>query len=128
MSSASSQPLLDSLLYVHATFLLGSAKLEHCSRSGHTSAEQRGRINSLNLLSTLLMQPRTPLGFFVTRAPFWFHLDPWPFTVKLLPPVCPPAGTGTWDCSFPGAGLCILLVEPFSRCSSMSRLYLLYSW
>ena len=42
------------------------------SRGGLTSAEQRGRISSLDLLATLLLvQPRTPLAFFAASASTW---------------------------------------------------------
>jgi len=59
---------------------------------GLTGAEQIGRITSLYLLATLaLMQPRTPLAFYITSARCWLMFNlvsiktPRAFSAKLLP-------------------------------------------
>ena len=70
----------------------GGQKYPQHSRCGLTSAEQRGRITSLDLMATLpLMQPRIPLAFLVARAHCWLTLNlvstksPSSFSTKLLP-------------------------------------------
>ena len=70
---------------------LGGQKWIQLSRYGLTSAEQRGRITSLNTMATLqLMQPRIPLTSFATGAHFWLTFNlvstrtPESFSAKLL--------------------------------------------
>ena len=53
-------PLLSSLQYMLVSLVLGSPALAIGLQMGLTSAEQRGRITSLDLLATLsLIQPKT---------------------------------------------------------------------
>jgi len=85
------------------------------SRCGLTSAEQRGRISSLNLLATiLLMQLRIPFRL-IRRAHCCLMLNlvptrtPPPSGSYLLSAGLALACPGAWDCSTPGAALCISL-------------------
>lgn len=90
-----------------------------CSWHVLTSAEQRGRILSLDLLAMLsLAQRRIPFTFFATRARFWlvFNLVSTrtrrAFSAELLSSWMAPAYICAWGCSSPGAGLCTsVLVE-----------------
>lgn len=55
--------------------------LEPCSlvvsspQCGFTSAEERSRITSLELLTTLIMQPRMLLAFFAVNAHYWLMVN-----------------------------------------------------
>ncbi|KAK4818263.1 hypothetical protein QYF61_009968 [Mycteria americana] len=89
----------------------GAQSWTQCSRCGLTSAEKRGRINSLNLLETLfLTQLRIPLAFLATRAHCWLTVNllstrtPRSFSVKLLFSWVAPSIYGCMDFT-------ILLVE-----------------
>jgi len=69
-------PSLDSHQYINASLVLGSPELDKHSRCGLTSAEQRGRITSLNLVATLcLKQLRIPFASFAARAHCWLVLN-----------------------------------------------------
>jgi len=82
------------------------------SRCGPSCTEQRVRIMSFNLLATLFTQPRIPLVVFAARARCWLLLNlaptapSGPFLHTSFPGGRPPAYTGAWGCSSPGAGLC----------------------
>ena len=80
--------LLDSLQCIHVSHVLGSRALQMCL----TSAEQKGKITSLNLLAMFcLMQPWRLLAFFAARAHCCLTVNqsirttPGPFFPKLLP-------------------------------------------
>lgn len=59
-----------------------------------------------------LMQPRTPFTFFAARAHCWLMFSlvssrtPALFLQDCFPAGRPPARSGTWGCSSPGAGPC----------------------
>ncbi|KAK4829890.1 hypothetical protein QYF61_007282 [Mycteria americana] len=68
-------PSLDSLQQVHVLIMLGAPELDADFRWGLTRAEQSGRITSLDLLATLLMQPRIQLAFWAASAHCQGHRD-----------------------------------------------------
>lgn len=65
-------PQLGSLQEIPVFLYWGAQNWIQYSRWGLIRAEKRGRITSLELLATLLlMHPRMPLAFLVTRAHYW---------------------------------------------------------
>lgn len=63
-------------------FYWGAQNQTQYSRYGFISAEQKGRITSLNLLATLLLiQPMLPRPFFSAKAHCWLMFD-----FSLVPP------------------------------------------
>ena len=62
-------PSLDLLRYVHVSLVLGSPELETGLQVQPHQCKERGRITSLNPLTSLcLMQPRIPLAFSATKT------------------------------------------------------------
>ncbi|XP_055576153.1 uncharacterized protein LOC129736772 [Falco cherrug] len=99
-SSCSSLSLLD----------WGAQRWTQHSSCSLPSAEQRGRITSLDLLAMLLlMHPRVLLAALATRAHCWLvgnllsTSTPTSFSAELPPSRPAPARTGAWGCSSPGA-------------------------
>ena len=69
-------PLLGSLQYVHVRLVLGSPEQDPALRMGLISAEQRGRITSLDLLAILLlMQPKMLLAAFCCKGVLLAHVN-----------------------------------------------------
>lgn len=110
-------PSLDLLQYVHVSLVLGSPELYPALQTCLTSAEQKGRINSLHLLMTLfLMRPRISLAF-ATRTHCWFMFTLlWsqePFLQSCFPNSHSPVCNGTCGYSSPGGDLYISLLLSF---------------
>ena len=103
------------------------------SRCGLTSAEQRGRITSVDLLVTVILtQSRccwTSLlpRYIASSCSLWCPPGPQvPFLQSCFPESHPSACTGAWGCSSPGEGICIILLLNFMKFllahfSSLSR-------
>ena len=69
-------PALDWLQYVYSSLILRSPDLDPELQVCLTSAEQRGRIISFKWLATsLLVQPRLLLSFFLARAHCWLMVN-----------------------------------------------------
>lgn len=101
-----------------SVFRWGAEAWTQHSRYGLSSAEQRGRILSLDLLATsFLIQPELLLAFFASRAHCWLmthselavhhHLIPCP--LRFFPASQVIVFTGTWVYSSPHMGLGIPL-------------------
>lgn len=82
--------LLDILQYAHVLLALGRPKPGTADQMYLTSAEQRRRIMSLDLLETpFLMQAEMLVAFFAARAHYWFMISlsirtPRSFSAELL--------------------------------------------
>ena len=106
-------PSLDPLQQVHVPPVPGLQSWTQDSTWGLTSAEQRGRITSLDLLAMLLLiQPRIQLPFWVARPhchvmlSFLSTSTPKSFSSGLLPILSVSCLYLCWDCPHPYAGSC----------------------
>lgn len=102
---------LNYLCGLHWTLSLSSLCLRPHSWTQMCPPSRGGRINSLDLLVTLLlMHSRVPLALLAARAHFWLVVSlspreaPTSFFESCSPVSQPPACTGTWGCSSLGAG------------------------